>query len=482
MRWPSGRGRGSLLLRITATSVLLVALTATLGAVGMLALQKDRLISGIDSVARSQADNVAALAEQGTLPDVLVVLAGDLDVIQVVDANGDVVASSANISGEPPIADFAPGGRGTGRGAGHTAKTVRTPVGDDVDFRMVAVPAQSSSQGELVVYAGGSMASVNDSITTTALILLWAVPLLVAMMGLLIWRTVGRALAPVEAIRSQVADISSSSLHKRVPEAAPDDEISRLARTMNLLLARLESAAMRQRQFIADAAHELLSPIALARTELEVALTHPETQHWQTSAHNALDVCTEMEQLIRDLLLLARSEEGTQPTWSKVVDLRDVVTAEVDSIRATSTSTFELVADQPALSYGDANQLRRLTRNLLENATHHSRARVAVELSTRGDVATLTVCDDGAGIAAGDRETVFERFTRLDPARNRTAAGVGLGLAICRAIAQRHGGSVRAEDPLDLPGARIVVRLPTTADGETEDLPTHVAAVGPDEA
>jgi len=446
------------------TSCVLVGLAAGIGAVAMLTLQRQRLISGIDSGARTQATNVAALAEQGTLPKGLVVLAGDLDVIQVVDAQGRVVAASANIAGEPPIASFPAAGPGVGRGAGHAARTVKTPVGSDVNFRVVAVAARTPNGRDLVVYAGGSLGPVNDSLAATTVALAWGGPLLVVLVGLLIWRVVGRALAPVEAIRSQVAELSSANLHQRVPEPATGDEIARLARTMNFLLERLEGASKRQRQFIADAAHELLSPLAVARAELEVSLTHPETQDWQTTTQDVLQVCTEMEQLVRDLLFLARSDEAQQPALTDVLDLRPIVAAEIASISARTAVAIELSADEHASVRGDGDQLRRLTRNLLENAARHAYSQVAVELHCQQHVVVLAVSDDGPGIPLADRESVFERFTRLDPARNRTHSGVGLGLAISRTIAQRHGGDVHVEDPGLLPGARLVVRLPRRQD------------------
>lgn len=455
----------SLRLRLTITSCLVIALAATGGAAAMISLQRRQLISGVDTAARTQANNVAALAGQGPLPATLAVLAGDLDIVQVVDDHGNVVAASTNITGEPRIASFPPSGPGNGRGAGHAARTVRAPVGSGSNFRMVAVSAQGPA-GNLVVYAGGSLGPVEDSIRATTWALLLGLPLLVLLVGALIWRTVGRALAPVEAIRSQVATLSGTNLHQRVPEPARNDEIARLARTMNLLLGRLETASDRQKRFVADAAHELLSPLALARAELEVALTHPDTQHWRTSAATTLTVCNEMEQLVRDLLFLARADEGQLSRPADLVDLAAVVKTSVDSLELRPGIAIELHGAEHAIVTGDAGQIRRLARNLLDNAARHARSQVAVTLGSENGNVTLDVSDDGPGIPPADRESVFERFTRLDPARNRTDSGAGLGLAIARTIARRHGGDLHVDEPAELPGAHLIAQIPS-ATGDT---------------
>ncbi len=293
---------------------------------------------------------------------------------------------------------------------------------------------------------------INDSLTL-------GVPFLIVLMGLMTWWLTGRALRPVEQIRSEAAAITGSTIHKRVPEPATNDEIGRLARTMNSMLDRLEESSQRQRRFVSDASHELRSPIATIRAQLEVAKRRGADADWSAVADRILAEDARLENAVTDLLDLARAEEGEN--IDAVVDIDEIVLTEAD--RYQSSEIVDTTIDTHKVSAGRARgnpaQCTRIVRNLLDNACRHAKSQVAVSLTTEQEFVVLIVDDDGPGIPLADRDRVFDRFTRLDEGRSRDAGGMGIGLAMVRTIADRHGGSVTIGDA-PLGGARFVVRLP----------------------
>ncbi len=195
------------------------------------------------------------------------------------------------------------------------------------------------------------------------------------------WVVVGRALHPVEGIRSEVAAISHRELDRRVPVPPTDDEVSRLAETMNSMLARLETAAEQQRDFVANASHDLQSPLASFRTQLEVALAHPEATDWPTTAAALHDEGDRMERLVRDLLFLAREDAGDTQRRQQLVDLDDVVLEESARVRASGTTVVDTSRVTAAPVRGNRDDLARLVRNLLENARDHAEGLIDVTLS-----------------------------------------------------------------------------------------------------
>jgi signal transduction histidine kinase len=271
------------------------------------------------------------------------------------------------------------------------------------------------------------------------------------------WIVTGRTLHPIEGIRREVATISGSELSRRVPQPRGDDEVARLARTMNAMLDRLQDSRDRQRRFVSDASHELRSPVATIRHELEVALAHPDQTTVEALAADLLAEDLRLEGLVEDLLLLARADEDTLSLIARPVDLDDLVLAEAARLRRRGIVRVDTSSLSAGRVAGDPAQLTRLVRNLADNAERHARSVVSLALGARSGQLTLTVGDDGDGITEADRVRIFERFTRLDGARTRDAGGAGLGLAIVAAVARVHGGTVHVEPG---PGARFVVVLP----------------------
>jgi signal transduction histidine kinase len=273
------------------------------------------------------------------------------------------------------------------------------------------------------------------------------------------WLVVGRALAPVEAIRREVAAISATQLHRRVPDPPGADEITRLARTMNGLLGRLERSRARQQRFVSDASHELRSPVASIRQHAEVALAHPERGTVTELAENVLAEDLRIQRLVSDLLLLANADERPAPPRRRPVDVDDLVFAAARDLRAGSLLRVDTTAVSPARVAGDAAGLHRMVGNVVENAARHARGRIAFTLAQVDGTVLLAVDDDGPGIPVADRERVLERFVRLDDARTRSTGGSGLGLAIVAELVAAHGGKV-AVGAGPLGGARVELRLP----------------------
>lgn len=320
----------------------------------------------------------------------------------------------------------------------------------------------TTNAGRLTLVAARPVEEVNRSVHAVVGVFLLGIPSLVALFAVVAWLVVGRALRPVDAIRSEVAAISASSMHRRVPEPGTGDEVDRLARTMNSMLERLETAAERQRQFVSDASHELRSPVASIRTTLEVAL-RKDRANWPGIARSVLADDARMEQLVDELLELAQLEETADAAPDTLVDLDDVVLEEAARVEGNATVRTDHVS--AGRVRGRRSQLERVVRNLLDNAARHARSTVAVSLQASDGRVELVVDDDGPGVPDADRERIFERFTRLEEARTRDAGGVGLGLPLARAIVERHGGTITVATSEQLGGARFVVRLPASDTG-----------------
>ena len=238
-----------------------------------------------------------------------------------------------------------------------------------------------------------------------------------------------------------------------------DDEISRLALTMNRMLERLDLAAERQRRFVADAAHELRTPLTRIRTDVEVDLAQPGRADPAATNARVHDEVVTLQDLLDDLLHLARADAGVGSTGFEPVDLDDIVLSEIRAQRDHTDVTIDETGVSAAHLNGHAADLARAVRNLLTNAVRHATSTVTVTLSEHQSAIELTVADDGPGIAREDREHIFERFARVDDARARNDGGTGLGLAITKEIAEQHGGTV-TYDARSGPGARFTISLP----------------------
>ncbi|MEU8684873.1 HAMP domain-containing sensor histidine kinase [Streptomyces sp. NPDC048611] len=319
--------------------------------------------------------------------------------------------------------------------------------GSVADYRFALVEAKDTRGESVTVRAGSALAPEEDAVASVRNAMLIGLPLLLGVVAGVTWLVTRRALRPVEGIRGEMAAITASTdLSRRVPVPSSKDEIGRLARTTNETLAALESSVERQRRFVADASHELRSPIASLRTQLEVGVAHPEL----LDVPGAVEDTVRLQRLAADLLLLARLDAGERPSEARV-DLAAMVREE-SSQRVTDRIPVRLGELASGEVAGSRGQLGRVLTNLLDNAQRHAVASVRVAVVREGEWVVLRVEDDGPGVPESERERIFERFVRLDDARTRDDGGAGLGLAIARDVAVRHGGSlaVRAGSVFEL--------------------------------
>jgi signal transduction histidine kinase len=442
-------GWGSVRLRTTVLATVVVAMALAIGALAFVGIVERSLTNEVLASVRMRAADLGIMAEAGTLPTRIVTEEADDEFIQVVDSDGEVVASSPDLRGAPPLARLDAG-----------EWTVTGVPNDDERFLAYAVAARSGPD-DIQIILGRTLEPVAEATALVARLLAVGLPLMLGFVALTTWLVVGRALRPVERMRREVDGISARELHRRLETPPAGDEIARLARTMNGMLDRLEASQARQRQFVADTSHELRSPIASIRQQAEVALAHPDRVEIGPMADSVLADSLRLQGLVDDLLLLARADERILDLRARAVDLDDIVFAEVAHRRSSPGRVgIDLAGVTAVRVLGDERALRRVVGNLLDNAVRHAATRVAISLQQLDGTGVLRVDDDGPGVPEAERSRVFERFVRLDEARARQSGGVGLGLAIVSELLLVLGGHVRVLDS-PLGGARFEVRMPT---------------------
>lgn len=319
-------------------------------------------------------------------------------------------------------------------------------------------PSTTSLGGiEFVLVA--DVSDVTRSVDKIRSVLWVTMPLLVLSAAVATWLLTGLALAPVRRMSRRVSVISGGTLHERVPVPGTSDEIEELGATMNGMLDRLEADDQRLRQFISDASHELRSPVAVLRSEAEVALRSAEHADPTELAQGVLGESLRLERIVADLLVLARGDESRTAMNSTAIDLDDIVLAEAARRRRVTVDASGVSAGRVL---GTREGCERVLVHLLDNAARHAQREVAVALHAEAGSVTLTVDDDGPGIPTADRDRVFERFTRLEEARTRDTGGAGLGLAVVAATVSAMGGEISIGDA-PLGGARFVVVWPAAA-------------------
>jgi signal transduction histidine kinase len=440
--------------RITSVAAAVVLIVLAFTGAALIGAQRLILTDNVDEVLERQITAIEHDIDAGRLGTIIPGQGDGESFALVVGTDGNPLASTSQTFGGEDPSPLAGDSRAQNLAAA-----------DGTEFRV-----RSVRHGDLVIHAGTPLDDVTEGVAALTSGLLVAVPAATLLLAVLVWVLVGRVLRPVERIRGQVADITATSLDRRVPVPATHDEIARLASTMNEMLARLEASAERQERFVADASHELRSPLARIRSELEVDRAHPESADADATQRSILEETGNLQRLVDDLLMLARGhgtgETGTAPTGTAptgtaptgTVDLDDLVLAEARRLRDSGVSV-DLAGVSGAQVPGSAAQLARVVRNLFDNAALHGGGRVTVTLEEDDGEAVLAVADRGPGIPAVDRDRVFERFVRVDRARTAGRGGSGLGLAIVKQIVTDHGGTI-VVDPDFSPGSRFVVRLP----------------------
>lgn len=456
LRWRTPDGFRSVRARTTLLASTVVGLTLVAGAASLLLTLDHSLSSNRDEVSHAQVLDLAGQIRSGTAPR-LVTNLGANSVAQAFLRSGRVLAASSGLIGKGPILPAIPA-----NSTPHLVTLHNVPDDSDREVYRAWVMRVDLQHGPAAVIVGASPEAVSEAVATLRGALFIGVPLLLGLLAVSTYVMIGRALRPVEDIRTQVATITDSELKRRVPVPPEGDEITRLAETMNDMLDRLETSSSRQREFVADASHELQSPLAAFRTQLEVALAHPDGVDWSPVAAGLLVDTDRMERLVADLLFLAHGDATSPRPRRDPVDLDVVVLEEAARLRTSQDAEIDTSGVSGAAVRGSRDELSRLVRNLMENATSHAHARVMLTLCTTPTEVQLTVTDDGQGISADDSERIFDRFTRIEGARVRATSGTGLGLSIARSIAERHGGTLTLRcnaSPWET-GAEFLVVLP----------------------
>jgi signal transduction histidine kinase len=465
VRWWRRRGLRARVTLIAALG-LLVALIA--GDLLLLNALRDSLTRTVDDTARSGATEVVALINAHNLPDPVPVAAGTVT-IQVLAPSGQIVNVSLDADRMVPIVSRA---QAEALANGDSAIEIHGAPFDMPSLLRVAVVR--ADNGELVV-AAVPYSSAADSLAVVARGLIFGTPVLFIVFAGALWLAVGSTLRPIDLLRQGAARVTGAGLPTDLPVPEARDEVRLLALTLNDMLSRLAAAQQRQRSLVSDTAHELRSPIASIRTQLEVALDHPAGQDWPSTARDVHADVLRLARLAEDLLLLARLDEqadlGEAGKRGESVDLDSLAGAVASRygdarvpVIVVPPAPTETGGTQAAEVTGNPDRLDRMLVNLIDNAVRYAKSSVAVAVTWSGEWGELTVTDDGPGIDEADRERAFDRFARLDDARARCSddgGGAGLGLAIVRATAQAHGGSAHLEPaPSPDPGLRAVVRLP----------------------
>lgn len=324
---------------------------------------------------------------------------------------------------------------------------------DKVAALGVAADAKLRVYVVVLPYMAGEITEITDHVLLVAglvsLVLIAAVTYFAVRIGL----------RPVEAIRVLTASVTASNPRERVTVPATGHEITALATTINTTLQRLDNAAAQQRRFVADAAHELRSPLTTLLASLEIALAYPERTDWPAAATTAARQTRRLQALAEDLLLLARLDTRAPTADPETVDLTALTSRLTEQYSVTARPlTLTCDSTAPAHAHGNPDEYERLLRNLIDNAARHAAHRIQITIRNQDDWVVLTVHDDGPGVPADDAERIFERFVRLDDSRSRDHGGTGLGLAIARDLAHRHRGTL-ALTPRTL-GACFQLRLP----------------------
>ncbi|MFW0795726.1 HAMP domain-containing sensor histidine kinase [Gordonia sp. CPCC 205515] len=454
-------------MRSTVVGTCLVAIALIIGAVVMLFMLHRADSRTMYDATSYRAYELADLIHDGgvtaILPEDLLVGSG-VSVIQVIDAQGNVVAASP---GAPttPLTDLRPLPWDTERIEG-----TLIPGSHDEYCGMIVGAAYQADH--YTIFSAVSSNPYRQSLLNTGLVLAVELPILVIFSAVAIYYFAGRAMRPVARITEEVNAITSSDLSRRVPVPSTDDEVTRLAGTMNAMLSRLDHSHEAQLRFVGNASHEMRSPLTTIVGILDLADDTDSEVDLPTVRTILLPEAQRMQDMVDDLLLLARADEHGVPLRITDVDLDDLVAAEAHRLRSLGLARVETTI-RPIRISGDREKLARVLRNLTENAARHTTTQIVLDMSTDGEIATMAVTDDGPGIPADQRAQVFERFTRLDVDR-RNRGGSGLGLSIVHEIVRAHGGSVRIDDPpAGFPhGTTFVVTLPVTA------RPTARAAEG----
>lgn len=385
-------------------------------------------------------------------------LRNDERFVRLFDLDGTVIVDTSAAAGTIPLDPNLV----HGALAGQTRTT--TAPGDDGPMKIVTAPVHANGAIAGALQVGVSRGDTDEVLGALILVLGIIAPLSLVTAAVVGYVLAGRALAPVAAITQTAAGIGAGDLHARLNLPLPDDELGRLARTFDAMLARIEDAFERQRRFTGDAAHELRTPLSLMRGQVDLALSRPRSAEDYRTALTDLDQDLErLTGLVGTLLTLARADAGRLPLVRAPMDLADTIALLLEQYGPLADEAGVTLTDEssPAPLNGDEDLLIQLLVNLLDNALAHTPTggRITVGCRTEGDRVHLWVADTGSGIPPEHQSRIFDRFYRVDTGRTRAEGGTGLGLAICKAIAEAHGGTISLASR-EGKGTRVELTLP----------------------
>jgi signal transduction histidine kinase len=442
--------------RVLGVAIAVLLLTLGLWTVLFWRTFDAALVGSAEGHARVEAQQVAATLEL-VPPTSAVPLRDHPDgndiVVQVIDNDGAVVAASREDAVDQPLTDVQPA-----VGQAEMAQVDGLP-GIDHDAYVVITRGATGTEGEPLTVVVASPVHIEEGVESRIFLFGGVAAALVLGVAVVLVRwSVGASLLPVERLRGQLAEIDGHTIGDRVDVPETGDELTRLAETMNQMLARLEGAYAAQAGFVSDASHELRSPLSTLRTSVELAAADPSGRIWEETRPVVMAEILRLQRLVDDLLTLTKYDAGAVPLRRRECDLDDLVVEAVRRARDEGGPALS-VSPEPVRVLGDPDRLGQVLRNLLDNAVRHAASAVRVGLTADGDEAVVTVDNDGPPVPPADRVRVFDRFVRLDATRHRDTGGAGLGLAIAADITSAHGGTLTAGETDD-GWSRFELRLP----------------------
>jgi len=426
-----------LAVRLASVATLILGVALLAGGAAFRSALRTQQRNEISEAARQRIAILTQMVESGTIPERLPSARDSPLFAQIVSPAGLVIASTTNVDDMQVMVDLAQWKPSPDLQEG-------TEMVDRAECRIFVLGVDTATGRFGVVVASPLRASEENMQTLTNQMVAIA-PAVLVFSALLFWLLARRALKPVETLRAEVDAISATELHRRVSMPAANDEVGRLARTMNSLLGRLDEANIRQARFVSDASHELRSPLAGIRTKVEVGLRNPDQTDWVPLARGVLNDSARMERLTTNLLFLARSEGAPSAPFTDV-DLDDLVMEEVATLRMRTEVTISTGGVSGGRVSGEPDQLRRVVINLLDNAVRYARSTVKCIVKQTDGGVVIEIHDDGPGIPRDQRDRIFERFTRIDEDRSREQGGAGLGLAIVADIVRVHNATIVVSD------------------------------------
>ena len=436
-------------IRVRLAVLMALAMMLVLGGVGLFVYLRlaDDLSEGVDSALEARAAAIAASGrvEAGS--------AGDPEdgFAQLIAADGPVLART---DGSPVSALT---GREIARAAaGEDVELERELEGIDGTARVLAV-----GEGDEVIVVGQSLDDRDETLSALAGAFALGAPAAAIVVALLGYGLAAAGLRPVERIRRRAEEVSLEGEAEPLPLPAARDEIRRLGETLNAMLDRLRGSYARERRFVADASHELRTPVAVIKAELEAALRRaPADPDLREALTAAVEECDRLAQLAEDLLVLARSGDGAlavRPEPLDAAELLERISTRFSARARERGRELRVEAEPDLVVRGDELRLSQALGNLVDNALRHGAGAITLSARRAGADVELEIADEGAGPPPELRPRAFERFARGDEARTR--GGAGLGLAIVRAIAEAHGGKAELAA-----GSAVRLRLPSQGD------------------